>query len=307
MRKIRYHSPFGLSEITVRTFQNRPLLPPIPEAVDLILGVLGRAQRTYGLAIHAVVFLSTHYHLLVTATDSAQLASFMGYVNSNIAREIGRLIGWTDKFWGRRYEAIPISDEESAQVARLHYVLAHGVKEGLVVRPEDWPGVQSWQALLGEVPLSGTWHDRTREYEARRARKSLKNEDFSQSEQVVLTPLPCWSGLDSAVLRKRLMDLHRCIVEDGEALRRASGRSPLRPEELAAVDPAVRPQTVKRSPAPRIHAASRSVREAFRRAYLDFTVAFRAAAEALRTGDRNAAFPPGSCPPHLPWVPLEAT
>ena len=32
-----------------------------------------------------------------------------------------------------------ISDEEEMQVARLKYVLAHGVKEGLVARVEEWP------------------------------------------------------------------------------------------------------------------------------------------------------------------------
>lgn len=304
MRKIRFNSPTGLSEITVRTFQNRPLLAPIPEVVDLIIGILGRAQRTYGLAIHALVFLSTHYHLLVTATDSAQLARFMGYVNSNIAREIGRLIGWNDKFWGRRYEAIPISDEDAAQVARLRYLLAHGVKEGLVARPEDWPGAHSWGALLGDGVLVGTWRDRTREYEAKRSRKSFDPLEFAESERVVLTPLPCWQGLEPAACRERLVDFHQNIVADGEAQRRVSGRSLPSPAALATLDPNVRPLKVARSPAPRVHAATQAVRETFRRAYLEFTVAFRAAADALKNGDRNAIFPAGSFPPHLPWVPV---
>jgi hypothetical protein len=48
----------------------------------------------------------------------------MCYVNSNIAREISRLHGWTDKIWSRRYQAIVVSDEEGAQIARLRYLLA---------------------------------------------------------------------------------------------------------------------------------------------------------------------------------------
>lgn len=42
------------------------------------------------------------------------------------------LAGWTDKIWVRRYQAIVISAEEAAQTGRFEYLLAHGVKEGLV-------------------------------------------------------------------------------------------------------------------------------------------------------------------------------
>jgi hypothetical protein len=31
-----------------------------------------------------------------------QLADFMGYFNSNLAREAGRLEDWREKFWSRR-------------------------------------------------------------------------------------------------------------------------------------------------------------------------------------------------------------
>jgi hypothetical protein len=38
-------------------------------------------------------------------------------------------------------------------------------------------------------------------------------------------------------------------------------------------------------------------------AYGWFVAAFREAAEKLKAGDRNAAFPPGSFPPAMPFVP----
>ena len=58
----------------------------------------------------------------------------MGYFNSNLAREAGRLVDWREKFWSRRYRAIVVSGEEGAQRERLKYVLSHGAKEGLVIR-----------------------------------------------------------------------------------------------------------------------------------------------------------------------------
>jgi hypothetical protein len=85
-------APGTLVEVTTRTVHGRLLLKPTPPINQAILGVLGRAQRLYGMVVHLVVVLSNHYHLLVAPTDAKQLAEFMGFVNSNIAREVGRLV-----------------------------------------------------------------------------------------------------------------------------------------------------------------------------------------------------------------------
>jgi hypothetical protein len=71
---------------------------------------------------------------LLSVDDAEQLARFMQYVDGNIAREVGDLVKWKGPFWARRYKAIVVSNEEAAQVERLRYLLAHGVKENLVER-----------------------------------------------------------------------------------------------------------------------------------------------------------------------------
>jgi hypothetical protein len=89
----------------------------------------------------------------------------MQYVNSNIAREVGDLVGWSGPFWARRYTAIVTSNEEAAQVERFRYILSHGVKENLVERVLDWPGVHmflppfpgfAWRKALILVDRAGT-------------------------------------------------------------------------------------------------------------------------------------------------------
>jgi hypothetical protein len=111
-RSLRYvPAPGTLVEVTTRTIQGRLLLRPTPATNQAVLGVLGRAQQIYGMVVHLAVVLSNHYHLLLAPTDAEQLAAFMGFVNSNIARELGRLVDWKEKFWGRRYQGIVISDE----------------------------------------------------------------------------------------------------------------------------------------------------------------------------------------------------
>ena len=61
----------------------------------------------------------------------------MQYLRANLSRKVGRLVDWSGGFWERRYSAEPVLDDE-ALVGRLRYVLAHGVKEGLVERSAEW-------------------------------------------------------------------------------------------------------------------------------------------------------------------------
>ena len=67
-------------------------------------------------------------------------------------------------------------------------------------------------------------------------------------------------------------------------------------------DPLYRPSTLARSPAPHVHAATKTARRAFYEIYAAFISAFREASERLRRGDRDAPFPLGSFPPALPFV-----
>jgi len=156
-----------LVEVTTRTIQSRLLLTPTPQLNRIIIGALARAACRYEVGVVAFSFLSNHFHLLVRVKDVEQFASFMGFFNSKLAREVVRLTGWKDKAWSRRYQAIVVSNEEGPQAARLFYVLSNGVKEHLVARVSEWPGVHAAPALLAGTPLEGIWINRTAEYLAK--------------------------------------------------------------------------------------------------------------------------------------------
>ena len=115
----------------------------------------------------------------------------------------GRLHRWRERVWGRRYRAIVVSHEKAAQIERLRYLLEQGTKEGLVRRPEDWPGAHSVQALLDGRPIRGIWFDRSQEYEARRCGKRPGKYEFAEEETFELTSLPAWDSLDGETIRER--------------------------------------------------------------------------------------------------------
>jgi REP element-mobilizing transposase RayT len=303
-RHIRYlpNEGSGLVEVTCRTVQGRFLLTPSTELNEIILGALGRAQELYPVDICAFAFASNHFHLLLRVESTHRLAAFMGHFNSNLAREAGRLVHWREKFWGRRYRAIPISEEEAAQAERLGYILAHGVKEGLVEYLKDWPGVSAVRALLGEETLEGLWFDRTREHLARRRGIAFERLDFATLYRLHLAPLPCWAHLSAEEYRKRIAEMIEEIEGRAALQRQLRGLPAKGPTAVLAQEPQAAPERLKKSPAPLFHAASRRVRRELYEGYKYFIAAFRDAAARLRAGEPNVVFPSGSFPPAAPWV-----
>jgi hypothetical protein len=93
------------------------------------------------------------------------------------------------------------------------------------------------------------------------------------------------------------------LVQSVEATAEAQrkGKQPLGREAILRQEAAEKPMHTKRSPAPSFHAFTR-VRKDLYHLYSEFVAAFRVAAETLKSGDRHAAFPIGSFPPHLPFV-----
>jgi REP element-mobilizing transposase RayT len=302
-RRLRFIPEGGaLVDVTCRTIHGRYLLRPGHELNEIVLGILGRAQKRFEVRLFAFAFMSNHFHLLLWAEDAWQLSGFMNLLNSKLAREAGRLYGWRDKIWSRRYQDIVVSTEEAAQIDRLRYVLAQGCKEGLVERPRDWPGVHSAQALVAGTTLEGYWFDRTREQSARRRGEEVNRLQFAEPETVALEPLPCWSDLEPEVWRERVAALVAEIEAEAEAKRNATGVTPPGPAAIRGQRPHDHPNKIKKSAAPMFHAASKKARLELYQAYALFANAFREASEKLREGDRTVAFPPWSFPPALPFV-----
>ena len=298
-------APGALVEVTTRTIQGRHLLQPTPSINQALLGVLGRAQKMYGMVVHFAVVLSNHYHLLLAPTDAQQLADFMGFVNSNIAREVGRLVDWKEKFWGRRYQAIVVSDEIEAQLGRLEYFLANSVKENLVENPLEWPGVHAARALLQDSPLQGIWFDRTAYCRAKKHQASrletVQENDYKSVEVLQLSPLPCLSNLTERQHRGLLESLIEKIVSAAVATRKAAGLMVVGAARLQRQHPHTQPDRINESPAPRFHAHAAAIRRMLRDAYSSFAAAFRVASEKLRGGDTGVRFPEGCFPPALPF------
>jgi REP element-mobilizing transposase RayT len=296
-RPLRFIPADSVVEVTCRTVQGRRLLRPSPELNALLLGVLGRALSLYpAVQVHAFVFAWNHLHMLLSVPDAQALACFMRHVNSNVAREAGRLHSWRDKFWGRRYRSIVVADEES-QVARLRYILSHGAKERWVDRPGDWPGPSSFHALVDGTALTGLWVDRSLEARAGRRKQHADPSIYQRSYDVQLAPLPCWQALDRQEHRR----LCRELVAHIERHLPDREHPALGVDRILQEHPHSQPESLKRSPAPFVHASTAARRKAFRLMYVAFEEGFSDATHRMRSGELAVDFPEGSFPPPMPF------
>jgi putative transposase len=301
-RRLRFVPPGGaVMEVMTRTFQRRFLLRPTPEVTEIVLGILGRAQARYQMTIYSFVFLSDHYHMQLRAKSARQLSRFIGYVNSNIAREVGKIVGWQGAFWDRRYFSMVVSDEEAILLERFKYIISNGCKEGLVASPLDWTGASVATALRqGVWVLKGKWYDRTKQY---RASVNGKRRVFESSQAVQISPLPCWDHLSHEEIRKRIVDIIREIEDEAAHMHRVKRTVPVGMARVLHRRPHDSPKTEsKSSPAPLFLGATREARQLLRDAYNAFVSQYRHAAERLKAGELNVNFPIGSFPPPRPFV-----
>jgi REP element-mobilizing transposase RayT len=286
-------------EVSSRTLQGRFLLRPSKEANDLILGVIGRAQSKYRVEIFAFIFMSNHFHILIRAQSAQQMARFVGFVKANIAKELGRLHRWREKFWGRRYHSASIADSPEAVKARFKYIASNSCKEGLVASPLSWPGTSSLNAMcLGESTLTGVWYDRSAE---NRATRKGDRTPVASVETVRLTPLPFLADLSAEDQRGFVKDIVREIESETQEMHRHGGTRPMGVRRIQRMKPHGKPRRLKPTPAPLFHFATSDEFERMRIARELRVAQYRAAAMRLHRGERDVQFPRGCFPPPAPF------
>ncbi len=280
------------------------LLRPSPTFNRIAVGCLARAQQKVPeVGVVGYSFQSNHYHLLLTAFEVERLSKFMGSVQSNLAREVCKLHDWSDKVWARRYRSICVSEEEDDQVERLRYIFEQGCKENLISSPRDWPGATCVNSLIaGYRTEQGDWYDRTGLYRARRRGQDVSLHDFTERVELQMVSLPCWTHMSREEYAKECLSLVKTIERDTAERHEKESSTVLGVTTILNTHPHARPQTMKKSPAPLVHAKDPAVRKAMETRYRAFAEHYAAASEALRNGEPGVSFPAGCYPPPLPYV-----
>jgi REP element-mobilizing transposase RayT len=288
--------------VTIRCIQGRLFLCPSNETYGVLGGVLARAVRLHGVELFVFNFASNHFHLLVRA-PRGNLPQFMQYLLGNISKKVGALVRWRGAFWERRYSAQPVLDD-AALLEKVRYVLAHGVKEGLVRRCAEWPGLSALPLMRDGKPRAFRWLNWTRRCRSAppNRRGDRLDEQWAEPEQLMLTALPV-SGFD------RLRAVRRFVDDAVAAIEREARRAYRKVMGVRLVleqSPQHRPTRPARSRAPWCHTTDPSRRRDFIDQCRARIASYREGSASWRRGNLAATFPRGTVRPMLWPVCLEA-
>jgi putative transposase len=119
---------------------------------------LGKAVSDCGVAIHAIVLMNNHVHLLVTPTTPQSLPRAMQSVGRRYVQHFNRSHGRTGTLWEGRYRSTVINTTRHF-LACMCYVERNPERARLVSRPEDyrWSSYRA-NALGGECGVTLTQH-----------------------------------------------------------------------------------------------------------------------------------------------------
>ena len=254
-----------------------------------MLDVLGRSAALFAVQIHAFIWLSNHMHLLASFLDGLNMRGFMTHLNRNTATAAKAITGWTGDVW-ERYQPTPVLDN-AASVGRLQYILANGVKEGLVEHPLDWPGPTSAHALVSGEPIKTSWV-----VQPKRGPKSLST--TVEHYDLELTPLPMWARVSREVRSSQIRAIMDDVADDARTKR--GGRPVLGVPALRSLDP-FEPTPLDETRPPLAHCSDPEVLDAYELETKRVWSEHKKAGAAQRKRREPAAYPPNSFPAAIPF------
>ena len=103
-----------------------------------LLALLAENAARFGVAVHAYVLMSNHFHLLATPSTAQGVPQMMQAVGRRYVRRFNDGQGRTGTLWEGRYKSTLIQTE-SYLLACMAYIDLNPVRAGLAAGPADYP------------------------------------------------------------------------------------------------------------------------------------------------------------------------
>jgi putative transposase len=105
---------------------------------EVLLGLLRDNAEKFGVALHAYVLMTNHFHLLATPQTADGLPQMMQAVGRSYVRYFNDLQGRTGTLWEGRYKSTLIQTDRYL-LACMAYIDLNPVRAGLVAHVTDYP------------------------------------------------------------------------------------------------------------------------------------------------------------------------
>ncbi|HET9956411.1 MAG TPA: hypothetical protein VFQ61_18005 [Polyangiaceae bacterium] len=268
--------------VTRRCTQRMFLLKPSPETNSLILYCLAEAAEETGVILHAVCFMSNHWHG-VLSDPFARLPEFLERFHRRIARALNVVLDRRENFWSSEKTTVILLATERDIVDRMAYTLANPTAAGLVSSPADWPGIISRnfeKVLRVEMPeiLAGLQEGGPDlvhlSFMRPPAYQSLSNGEFSTLLDSLVIHRVRRAHAEMRRTGQQFLGAKQVLKQSAESKPTTPGKAPLHGLPVAASDPKIREVAVFK--------------------LKKFLHAYREAFRSWCRGERHVAFPFGT-------------
>lgn len=128
----------GYPHHVIQRGNNRQAIFSSTADYQALLGLMDENAKKFGVAVHAYVLMSNHFHLLVTPESADALPRMMQGVGRRYVRYFNDSQRRSGTLWEGRYRSTLIQTE-SYLLACMAYIDLNPVRAGLVAEARDYP------------------------------------------------------------------------------------------------------------------------------------------------------------------------
>ena len=271
--------------LTRRCTQRRYLLVPRGVSPKLVGYCIALAASRHGIALHAVMVMSNHWHAVLTDADGC-VTEFARDVHALIARSLNAHYGRWESFWSsQRLSLVEIAGADDV-LEKMVYTTTNPVEAELVKRPRDWPGLRTLPAHVNEVSKRFS----------RPKTRFFRRSGLPDQVELNLTAPPQFAHLGSREYVRHYQERVRERVDLLAARRMSEGRTVMGVHALKRQRKDGRPKTSapRRQLDPAIASSDPARRVSLLRELRAFRDAYREARRKWFEGDASVLFPRGT-------------
>jgi hypothetical protein len=285
MSRARQVLPGQTLMVTRRCTQRQFLLRPDSVTNEAVLYCLGVAADKYGIELHGVTCMSNT--LCINCRDvRGEGPRFRQYLLSLLARFMNVHRSRWEAFWSSDEPSVVEICDAEAELAMLVYNLTDPVRQQLVDKVNNWPGVSSLSHQLSGKPVR-----------AQRPNKFFReNGEMPAEVELRFVPPPGWAHLSHDEWAKLLGERVRTAEVEAAEKRRKDGGSITGRKAVRRRSPKACPKTTppRRNLNPRVACHDEDKRVAALDRLKRFQQSYQEALEQWADGVRDVLFPAGT-------------
>ena len=259
------------------------LTPKFDDIAPMVGYAMAYAAKKHNITVFAYSSMSNHTHLTVHDNEG-NLPLFMRDMNRMIAVYINKKFGLTENVWSTQKPGFTILPESQDVLDKILYTLLNPVQAGLVDDHENWPGL-----------MMKPRHILRKKVVFKRPKQHFsKNTKFPKEVELEIGVPEGFRGITK---ESYVQYLEERIKERQKEIKISMGnRKFLGRRRVKSFGHTYQPKTDpgKRKLNPRVAGKNREILIMWKIAIREFRIAYKAAWEEYKRGNRNVVFPYGT-------------